>query len=551
MNVLKFTTLLFLIMSPLMGLANDRPNILFIHMEDMGCQIGAYGDPTAHTPNLDQLAEQGVTFSKANVAAATCSASRGSAFTGLYPHQNGIMGFVKTHGFHLREGLRTYVTMLKESGYYTGITYKNGLDVNEVTPWDLNANWRKNFLHPEDNQNEVRNSIDNFRYFLETRPKDRPFYFQSQNSNTHTPWIGEKVDKHFTIEGMPGAEAYSPIDPKSVKPLPHFGEGFVMTPKVRDWLSGYYEAIQRVDYFVGRILTLLEEHGEAENTVVIFTADHGPSDLTRGKMTPYEFGLRVPFIVRWPGKGATGVRSEALVSFVDLTPTFLELAGLDKPAYLAGHAFLTAVTGEKPLGERKYLFSAYNAHTTGIFWPTRTINDGRYKLVHHLLGDASTTVDAFSQKKNRKNPDVGGFRGPVASAIHSLDKDSPARQAFERGYQPPAFELFDLQEDPGEIVSLMGNPDYREVGRELLEQLLIWREDGVRDPFLDTDFLKAFSEDYARKVAFYYANVKSKTIVEGYSKLNKFGSWKLDNSKWIPAWDPDGYRQDPGLQTVD
>lgn len=154
MRTLISATLILLIISPLIGEEEPRPNILFIQMEDMGCQIGAYGDHTAHTPNLDRLAEQGVTFSKANVTAATCAASRGSAFTGLYPHQNGIMGFVKTHGFHLREGLRTYVAMLKEAGYYTGITYKNGLDTDQVTPWDLNGNWRKNFLHPEENQNE-------------------------------------------------------------------------------------------------------------------------------------------------------------------------------------------------------------------------------------------------------------------------------------------------------------------------------------------------------------------------------------------------------------
>jgi N-sulfoglucosamine sulfohydrolase len=544
-------TLFLLLISPLFGGEEARPNILFIHMEDMGCQIGAYGDHTAYTPNLDKLADGGVTFNRANVSAATCAASRGSLYTGLYPHQNGIMGFVKTHGFHLREGLHTYVHYLKEAGYYTGITYKNGLDTNGPTPWDLNGNWRTNFVTPDDNQNEVKNSIDNFRYFMQTRPKDKPFYFQSQNSNTHTPWAGPKVDKHFSIKGMPGADAYQPIDPKTVHPLPHFRDGFKMNSAVRKWLGDYYGAIQRVDYFVGQILSILEESGEADNTIIVFSADHGPSDLTRGKTTPYEFGLQVPFIVNWPNRGQSGVHSDALVSFVDIMPTFLELAGIDRPGYLAGHSLLPAITGEKPLGDRKYLFSAYVAHTTGVYWPTRTINDGRYKLIHNLLGDSKTTPGEYSRNQNSKHIGTNGYRGPVASAIRQLSKGTPARIALDRGYQPPAFELYDLEEDPGEFNNLMGNPDYREVGRALLEQLLIWREDGVCDPFLDKNYLQAFSEDYAKKVAFYYENVKSKAVVEGYSKLNKWGSWKLDFDKWIPAWDPDGYRQDPKLQAVD
>lgn len=545
MRTLKRIVFILLSIAPFTGIAGERPNILFIQMEDMGCQIGTYGDPSAHTPNLDKLARQGVAFNKVNVTAPTCAASRGSAFTGLYPHQNGIMGFVKEHGFHLREGLRTYVTMLKEAGYYTGITYKNGLDSNEVMPWDLNGNWRKNFLHPEDNQNEVKNSIDNFKYFLETRPKDRPFYFQSQNSNTHTPWVGKKVDDHFSIRGMPGAEIYSPVDPKSIKPLPHFGEGFVMTPKVRDWMSGYYEAIQRVDYFVGRILALLEEYGEEDNTIVIFTADHGPSDLTRGKTTPYEFGLRVPFIVRWPGAGQENIHSEALVSFVDLTPTFLDLAGIEKPGYLAGHSILPAFAGAAPKGTRKYLYSAYIAHTTGIYWPTRTINDGRFKLIHHLLGDGNTPVSTYHQERNFH--ESNGYKGPVATAIRKLEPKSPARVALERGATPPEFELYDLEKDPGEIHNLFDVPEYAEIQSRLRTELVRWRKDSVLDPFLDPGFLKAFTADYAAKVQFYAENKEAETLKAGFSRLNKWGGWRLDFERWIPSWDPEGYRQDPSL----
>ncbi len=173
-----------------------------------------------------------------------------------------------------------------------------------------------------------------------------------------------------------------------------------------------------MDWYVGRILGLLEEHGHAENTLVIFSADHGPSHLLRGKTTPSEFGLRVPFIVRWPGQIKTlGARSESLVSFVDLYPTFVDAAGLDIPEHLPGYSILPALNANKT--GRQHLYSAFVAHTTGIhqYWPTRTVTDGRWKLIHHVFGNGNRS--RYSEKNN---------------AIFSLNKqiDSLAGNALAR-----------------------------------------------------------------------------------------------------------------------
>ena len=107
--------------------SKDKTNILFILMEDMGCHITPYGDTTAHTPNLNKLATDGMIFNRAHVTAATCASSRGSIFSGLYPNQNGIMGFVQDHGFYYREGIPTFIQDLKKAGYKTGLTYKTGV----------------------------------------------------------------------------------------------------------------------------------------------------------------------------------------------------------------------------------------------------------------------------------------------------------------------------------------------------------------------------------------------------------------------------------------
>ncbi len=183
------TRLTFLVIAVLSAStqAEGKPNILFIHMEDMGVQIPAYGDHTVATPNLDKLAAEGVIFEHAHVAAATCAASRGSIFTGLYPHQNGIMGFVQQHGFHYRDGIPTFVKDLKAAGYYTGLTYKDGVESSHYktkpVPFDFHPKYTENRLTGSKEKNKpkiegkpplVSYSIDNFRYFLENLEHGHP-----------------------------------------------------------------------------------------------------------------------------------------------------------------------------------------------------------------------------------------------------------------------------------------------------------------------------------------------------------------------------------------
>lgn len=525
---------------------SNPPNILFIHMEDMGQQIGPYGDHTAYTPNLNRLAEEGIVFRNANVVAPTCAASRGSLFTGIYPHQNGIMGFVSDHGFRYREGVPTFVQRLSDAGYYTGITYKHGIAPGGYVPFDHNFNWRVNALHPDDNQNEAKNAMDNFQYFMENRPQDRPFYFQAQHSDTHHIWVGGKRERHWSIEGMPGADVYPPIDSSTVRALPHFGPDVELNESQREYLAGYYTAIQRVDYFVGRVLSTLEEHGEAENTVVIFSADHGPSHMARNKETVYELGLQVPFIARWPGVSPEGVQSDAMVSFVDIKPTFLEIAGLERPGYLAGHSLVPVLDGSNPEGTRRYLLSAYVAHTTGVwgYWPARSINDGRFKLIHHVLGDGKTSRHAWHTGKEDQSSEYE-FSGPIGQAIKATGPDSPSYQALVRSQVPPAFELFDLHNDPAEVHNLADDPDHAEIMDRLKVALENWQMNIVFDPFVEPQHVEEFTEDYARKLEFYREHRDEEPLVEGMSRLNMWGGWTLDWTRWTPEWDPAGYTQDP------
>ena len=507
------------------GAAEARyPNILFIHMEDMGVQIPAYGDDTVATPHLDRLASEGIVFERAHVVAATCAASRGALFTGLHPHQNGIMGYIDSHGFHDREGLTTFIHALKRKGYQCGLTYKTGVKPNP--PFDFKPSYKQNRLVGEENEHLVNNSVDNFRYFLQHLEKGTPFYFQAQTPDAHTQWVRPEFIKPGS-EGWP----YPDVDLTKVKPFVWLGNDLQMSEKFRREVGTYYRAIQRVDWFVGQILALLDEFGHADNTFVIFSSDHGPSHLLRGKTAPYEAGLQVPFIVRWPGVVANpGTRCSALVSFVDLSPTFQEAAGIMPPRYLPGHSLIPVFRGESP--SRKYLYSSYVAHTTnqGSYWPTRTITDGRFKLIHNLNGNG----------RRRRIPQ--GYNNTMfllTKALGEMPADSIARTVADRSTAPPEFELYDLKNDPGEIHNLIGRTERSAIERSLREQLRRWREHVVADPFCDPQYLDSFNADYAERLAQYEQKRQ-----EMPSKQIKSSKWKVNWDHRIPPWNPAPYLPD-------
>lgn len=457
----------------------ERPNILFIHMEDMGCEIPVYGDMTQATPSLSQLASQGMVFERVNVTAPSCAPSRASLFTGLYPHQNGMWAFDQTHGFHFREGVPTFIQALKKAGYATGISYKTGVEPASAVPFDRQYKYNKNALGKDPGSYQVSNCIDGFQHFLENLSPGEKFYFQAQTNDTHTQW----APKFEPIRGFKTRFGFHPIDADKVKALPHWGK-VKMNSKARQNLAEYYGAIQRVDFFVKEILALLEKFGHTENTIVIFSSDHGPSDLFRGKTSSYEFGLRVPFIVKWPNYVKKGSRSNALVSFVDLMPTFLDLAKLPIDEYLPGKSIIPILTGDQPMGHRRFLYSAYNSHTTSedLLWPARTINDGRYKLIYNLLAE-----------QGMERLGKHGINHKINDVFTSTEE---AQNLRKRTTQPGVYELYDLQSDPGELINLVNDPEKAAILKKLKQELDDWRRNRVKDPFVEEEVLKLFTEQY-------------------------------------------------------
>ena len=432
----------------------DGPNILLITADDAGLQLGCYGDEQARTPHLDRLASQGEKYENAYVTQASCSPSRSSMFTGLYTHQNGQMGLahyrnVIQRGHRMHRSYPTIPSVLKQAGYRTGIIGKLHVAPKEAFPW----NFRGVGSSGTKDVHRVAREAQKFMTGGE------PFFLMVNYFAPHRPYN----EKRRQGKGVPR----DPYDADDVEPFPFLG---VDSPKLRQNVAGYYNCMARLDTGVGMLMERLKQEGLAEDTLVLFVGDHGPP-FSRAKTTCYEAGLRVPFIVRWPGHTGEGLDRNELVSTVDMLPTFVEAAGLHPLGHVAGRS-MCELFGGTSADWREYLPGEYNSHTPCHFYPRRAIRDDRYKLIVNLMS-------------GQQNP----VSGPGIAARVARQKrydGTRIREVYDRFMNPPRVELYDLEEDPHEFENLAGRPEYAQVEQRLKKALADWRRE-TDDPYLDAE----------------------------------------------------------------
>ncbi|MBT3379532.1 MAG: sulfatase [Lentisphaerae bacterium] len=459
----------------------EKLNILLIVAEDMGAQLGCYGDVQVKTPRLDQFANEGVRFENAFVTQASCSPSRSSILTGLYPHQNGQLGLAH-YGFRIPKGLPNIPRLLKAAGYRTGIMGKLHVNPESEFPFDFRGT-----AHGK--TRDVRATAKTAAEFM-GQNGEKPFFLYLNFADAHTP-----------LSNQVAGEPKVPTKAADVIPWPFLG---VDTPDLRKRVAGYYNCVRRVDLGVGLTLDALQEAGHAEDTLVIFIGDHGPP-FCRGKTTCYEAGLRIPFIVRWPAKSKAGLVSNQLISTIDLLPTIAEAAGAPCPAGLPGESLSRLLTGT-PAPWRKTLFAGFTNHGPTGYFPQRSIRDSRYKLIANLLAD------------DRGHPG-GPVDGCPAFKLSQTEActDKKVVAAYKMMKAPPPEELYDLQADPAELTNLAGRPELNEVQTRLRAALQDWRT-RTQDPTTTAAGLAALTrfQDQAK------AQIK-KRIAAGKAKAKKEG----------------------------
>ncbi len=418
------------------AVAAERPNVLVVLSDDhSAAHVGCYGNPDIRTPNLDRFAAQGMRFDRAYVTCPQCVPSRASIMTGRSPVAIQMTRFSAP----LPAEIKVFPELLRAVGYFSGVagrTYHlDGSALPEESKRVFDRRGLRTFPKRLDDVKTAGKGpaiLSQFREFLDKVPEGKPFVLQLGFSDPHRPLDSDAIAH--------------PHDPKSLKLPPHYPD----TPAVREDFARYYDEIARFDGDFGVVLAELQRRGLADDTVVLFMGDNGASQL-RGKGTLYEFGVRVPLIVRWPGAVGPGKATSELVSGEDIAPTLLEAAGAPVPPEMTGRSFLRLLRSE-PFRGREYAFAERGAHGSAL--PTNSANfdlgrcviSGRHKLIYNALWQIPYTPvdfasDTFWKELRRKSQD--GTLNPELSALYF----APTR---------PMFELYDLQSDPAEMHNLAG-----------------------------------------------------------------------------------------------
>ena len=434
----------------LISSGNERPNILLIVSEDNGQELGCYGEPYVQTPILDQLASEGVLFKNAYVAQAGCSQSRASFLTGLYPHQNGQIGLA-TWKFRMYDpNTPNLVRSLKSAGYRTGIIGKLHVNPESAFPFDFKAIPSSNFSR----KNQDNYATEAKRFMM---AGEEPFFLSVNYPDAHRPFITQ-------VDGLPK----EPLTGDDVKPLAYFG---IDNPELRQQTADYYNCMSRLDTLIGDLLNALKETGKSENTIIAYIGDHG-ADMLRGKRTSYEGGTRVPFIMKWPKHGKTDLISKELVSLIDLAPTLLEAAGVETIPNLPGRSLIPLLKGETT-DWRSYLYTEFHIHSAHNYYPQRTVQDERYKLILNLMPGEVNPGYQFTNNRFFDNliETINAAGGNITTAYQNMER-------------PPKYELYDLEKDPYEFNNLANNPRYSADLARLSFLLQEWREE-TNDPMLN------------------------------------------------------------------
>ena len=404
--------------------AAERKNVVVIVADDLGMQVGCYGDKVAKTPNIDKLAAAGTRFANGFASVSSCSPSRATMLTGLPTHQCGQYGLA--HGTHHQQtfaNVKSLPGLLSAAGYHTGVVAKLHVLPQTVYPFD------REIADPGRNPVTVTAKAEKF---LDSAG-DKPFFL----------WVGF-TDPHRAAKGFANEAKYpkgvpvEPFDPKTVPVPAHLPD----QPEVRQEMAEFYQSVARLDYGVGLLLKLLEDRKLTDSTLVAFLSDNG-IPFPGAKTTLYDAGVHLPLVVKKPGQ-KPGTVSDAMVSWIDLAPTVLDWCGVKPAPSMRGRSVLPILEDVSPKGW-DIVYGSHQMHEVTMYYPMRMVRNRTHKLIVNLapklefphasdLWD-SPTMQGLLQRKDA----MLGVR-PMAAFLN----------------RPPV-ELYDVTADPHEVKNLLAD----------------------------------------------------------------------------------------------
>ena len=419
----------------------QQPNIVMVVVDDQGTNdAGCYGNPVIKTPGLDLLAEHGTRFTHGFCTTASCSASRSVILSGLYNHANGQYGHMHAfHHFKTFDHVQSLPTLLNRAGYRTVRTGKYHVAPPSVYAFEEEIT--ASGTSPMERAEACASIID--------QEDGRPFFLYFCTREPHRPFVRDGSD---------------PVSPDEVLVPDYLPD----LPETRRELARYYMSVQRADRGLLRLIELLQSSGKWDNTVVVFISDNGVA-FPGAKTTLYEPGMRLPCVVRRPDV-APGV-CDAMVTWADLSPTLLDLAGVisEAPA-MHGRSFKNAMV-QSSTEEWNEVFASHTFHEITMYYPMRVVRGRRYKLnwniAHGLPYPFATDLWASET-----------WQATLSRGLTHYGK-RPIKDYLER----PRFELYDLVNDPHEIHNLAGDPSHQSILEDYQSKLRAYQQK-TGDPWI-------------------------------------------------------------------
>lgn len=467
----------------------QRPNILFAFGDDLGRYAGVYHDveggntvnSIVKTPNIDRLAQEGALFMNAHVCAPSSTPCRSALLSGQY--------FWRTERGAILQGatwdnnIPSYPLILQNNGYHIGRTYKvwyPGTPAN--APYGGTQNTYESYgtdfckfsqtvsakttdqAIESEKQRLYNEVVGNFQQFLNARPNSQtPFCYWWGPWNTHREWQKGSGKKLWNI---------NPDDLIGKMPasLPD-------VPEIREDFADYLGEVQAFDHALGLLIDKLEEIGELDNTVIVVSGDHGIPGFPRAKCNLYNFGTHVPLVVRYPAKVEAGRTIDDFVNLMDLAPTFLELGGVTPPDVMTGKSLvpLLEANGSGQVDpERTFVVTGLERHVAAaregnLPYPRRAITTAKYKYIRNFAPERWPIG-----MKSNNYPDMDG--GPTKQWFLANICNDAYKKEVELGFgKRPYEELYDLENDPDEMINVADNPTFAIIKKQLgdkLEQVL-------------------------------------------------------------------------------
>ena len=414
--------------------AAARPDIVVFLTDDQGqLDCSPYGARDIDTPNMQRVADAGLTFTHAFVASPSCAPSRAALLTGLMPARNGA----EDNHSKPRPELKKWPAYFQELGYEVAAFGK-------VSHYRHTADYGFDyFAHDTFHDHEAIPAAVKYLKERGSSP-DKPLCLLVGTNWPHVPWP----------EPAEGA------DPDALS-LPAKS---VDTPETRAARARYVSAVQKADDDLGAIYDAARET-LGERTLFVFSSDHG-AQWPFGKWNLYDSGIRVPLVVIWPGVTRAGARTDAMVSWVDLLPTLVECAGGAAPEGIDGRSFVPVLRGESGV-HRDRVFTTHSGDGYWNVYPSRSVRDGRWKYILNLHPEYAFTTHINLARK-------ADGRAYWDTWVTAAREDEQAAAIVKKYFERPAEELYDLRSDPHEEQNLAADPVHADRVKTMRAELQAW-----------------------------------------------------------------------------